>query len=131
MRPEDLQYCKEAVKEYDRLKPVIYSPNLYRLVSPYETRHCVIERVSDDKSHALVAAYDIHPDFNEQLLPTRLEGLDASANYRVREICLMPGQQSALSFNGKVFSGDFLMKIGLGLTTGDDMSSRLIEIIKE
>ena len=131
MRPEDLQYCKEAVKEYDRLKPVIYSPNLYRLVSPYETRHCVLERVSDDKSHALVAAYDIHPDFNEQLLPTRLEGLDADANYRVREICLMPGQQSALSFNGKVFSGDYLMKIGLGLTTGDDMSSRLIEIIKE
>ena len=30
-------------------------------------------------------------DFNEQLLPTRLEGLDADANYRVREICLMPG----------------------------------------
>ena len=70
-------------------------------------------------------------DFNEQLLPTRLEGLDADANYRVREICLMTGQQSALSFNGKVFSGDYLMKIGLGLTTGDDMSSRLIEIIKE
>ena len=43
----------------------------------------------------------------------------------------MPGQQSALSFNGKVFCGDYLMKIGLGLTTGDDMSSRLIEIIKE
>ena len=131
MRPEDLQYCREAVKEYNRLKPVIYSPNLYRLVSPYKTKHCVLERVSDDKSHALVSAYDIHPDFNEQLLPTRLEGLDADAKYRVKEICLMPGLQSRLAFNDKVFSGDYLMKIGLKLTTGEDMSSRLIEITKE
>lgn len=131
MRPDDLQYCRNAVKEYNRLKPVIFSTNFYRLVSPYKTKHCVLERVSDDKSHALVAAYDIHPDFNEQLLPTRLEGLDADAKYMVKEICLMPGQTSKMAFDGKIFSGDYLMKIGLNLTTGDDMSSRLIEVIKE
>lgn len=131
MSADDLQYCREAVKEYNRLKPIIYSPNLYRLVSPYKTKHCVLERVSDDQTHALVAAYDIHPDFNEQLLPTRLEGLDASANYLVKEICLMPGQKSKLGYHNKVYSGDYLMKIGLKLTTGDDMSSRLIELIKK
>jgi len=131
MSPEDLQYCREAVQEYNRLKPIIYSPNLYRLISPYKTKHCVLERVSDDQTHALVAAYDIHPDFNEQLLPTRLEGLDASANYLVKEICLMPGQESKLGYHNKVFSGDYLMKIGLKLTSGDDMSSRLIELIKK
>lgn len=128
---DELQYCREAVKEYNRLKPVIYSPNLYRLVSPYKTKHCVMERVSDDKSHALVAAYDIHPEFNEQLLPTRLQGLDANAQYRIKEVCLIPGQKSQLSFDGKVVSGDYLMKIGLKLTSSMDMSSRLIEITKE
>ncbi|MBO5593480.1 MAG: alpha-galactosidase [Prevotella sp.] len=131
MSPEDLQYCREAVQEYNRLKPIIYSPNLYRLVSPYKTKHCVLERVSDDQTHALVAAYDIHPDFNEQLLPTRLEGLNAGANYLVKEICLMPGQESKFGYHNKVFSGDYLMKIGLKLTSGDDMSSRLIELIKK
>ena len=131
MEVGDLQYCRQAVKEYNRLKPVIFSPDLYRLVSPYKTKHCVLERVTDDKSHALIAAYDIHPDFNEQLLPTRLEGLDADAKYRVKEICLMPGQESKLDYNGKVYSGDYLMKIGLKLTTGDDMSSRLVELIKQ
>ena len=130
MSADDLQYCRQAVKEYNRLKPVIYSPNLYRLVSPYETKHCVLERITDDKSHALIAAYDIHPDFNEQLLPTRLEGLDANAKYIVKEICLMPGQKSKLAYDGKVLSGDYLMKVGLKLLTNDDMSSRLIEIIK-
>jgi alpha-galactosidase len=131
MAPDDLQYCRLAVKEYNRLKPVIYSPNLYRLVSPYKTKHCVLERVSDDKSHALIAAYDIHPDFNEQLLPTRLEGLDINAKYLVKEICLMPGQKSKLAYDGKVLSGDYLMKIGLNLITGDDMSSRIVELTKK
>lgn len=131
MSAEDLQYCRNAVKEYNRLKPVIYSPNLYRLVSPYETKHCVLERVNDEKSHALIAAYDIHPDFNEQLLPTRLEGLDANAQYRIKEICLLPGKESQLDYNNKVYSGDYLMKIGLKLLTNADMSSRIIEITKE
>ncbi|MCI5580031.1 MAG: alpha-galactosidase [Phocaeicola plebeius] len=131
MAKEDLEYCRQAVREYNRLKPVIYSPNLYRLVSPYETKHCVLERVSDDKSHALIAAYDIHPDFNEQLLPVRLEGLDANSKYRVKEICLMPEKESQMPFHDKVFSGDYLMKIGLKLLTGDDMTSRIIELTKE
>lgn len=130
MSAEDREYCRNAVKEYNRLKPVIYSPNLYRLVSPYKTKHCVIERVTDDKTHALVAAYDIHPEFNEQLLPTRLQGLDANASYKVKEICLMPGQDSSLAYDGQVFSGDYLMKIGLKLITGGDMKSRLIELTK-
>ena len=43
----------------------------------------------------------------------------------------MPGQESKLDYHNKVYSGDYLMKIGLKLTTGDDMSSRLIEITKE
>lgn len=131
MKADDKEYCREAVKEYNRLKPVIYSPELYRLVSPYETRHCVLERVSDDKSHALVAAYDIHPEFNEQLLPVRLEGLDADAKYRVKEICLMPGKQSVLTCHDQVFNGDYLMKVGLKLLTGTDMNSHLIELVKE
>ncbi len=131
MAKDDLEYCRQAVREYNRMKPVIYSPNLYRLVSPYETKHCVLERVSDDKSHALIAAYDIHPDFNEQLLPVRLEGLDANSKYRVKEICLMPDKESQMPFHDKVFSGDYLMKIGLKLLTGDDMTSRIIELTKE
>ena len=130
MDKEDRQYCTNLVKEYNRLKPVIYSPDLYRLVSPYETKHCVLERVSETKDHAILAIYDMHPDFNEQLLPTRLQGLYPDAEYKIEEICLMPGEKSNFAFDGRVFSGDYLMKVGLNLIGGKDMDSHIVELTK-
>ena len=128
---DDRQYCREAIKEYKRLKEVIWSPNLDRLVSPYEGQHCVVQRVNDSKTHSIVFAYDIHPRYGERLLNTRLQGLDADAKYRVKEICLMPSKQSWLSCNNKVYTGDFLMKVGIKVTSSNDLVSHIIEINKE
>ena len=128
---EDKKYCQNAIKEYNRLKPVIFSPELYRLVSPYEGQHCVLQRVSEDKSHALVLAYDIHPRYNENILPTKLQGLDADARYRVKEISMMPGHGSWLPCNDKVYTGDYLMKVGIKVLSSNDMVSHIIEVTKE
>jgi alpha-galactosidase len=131
MAPDELLYCREAIKEYNRLKPLIYSPDLYRLVSPYESNHCAFQRVSDDRGHSLLYVYDVHPRFGEALTPTRLQGLDADAHYRVKEICLMPGKQSGLSCNDKVYTGDYLMKVGLRVLSANELESHIIEITKE
>ena len=128
---DDRQYCRSAIKEYKRLKEVVWSPNLYRLVSPYEGQHCVVQRVDDAKSKSIVFAYDIHPRYGENILPTRLQGLDAAAKYRVKEICLMPGRQSWLPCNDKVYTGDYLMKVGIKVTSTNDLVSHIIEIMKE
>lgn len=128
---DDRQYCREAIKEYKRLKEVVWSPNLYRLVSPYEGQHCVVQRVDDSKSRSVVFAYDIHPRYGETILPTRLMGLDAEAKYRVKEICLMPGKQSWLPCNDKVYTGDYLMKVGIKVTSTNDLVSHIIEVMKE
>lgn len=131
MAPADKAFCQNALKEYNRLKELVFSPMTYRLVSPYEGEHCVIERVSEDKRHAIVAAYDIHPRFSENIHPTRLQGLDADARYRVKEICLMPDARSGMYFNDRVYTGDYLMKVGLKMLTGGELSSRIIELVKE
>ena len=127
----DLRYCQQAIREYNRLKPLIFSPNLYRLYSPYDGPHCVLQRVSDDKTHALLMAYDIHPRYAEKVVPTRLRGLDPDSRYRVREICLMEGQKSRLKCHDRVYSGDYLMKAGIVILTANDMESRIIELTKE
>ncbi|MBQ8127675.1 MAG: alpha-galactosidase [Prevotella sp.] len=127
----DLEYCRQAIREYNRLKPVVYSPELYRLVSPYEGQHCVMQRVSDDRRHALVFAYDVYPRYGEPQLPTRLRGLDPSARYRVREVCLMPGHQSWLGCHDKVYTGDYLMKVGITVTSANPLVSHIIEITNE
>lgn len=128
---DDLAYCQAAIKEYNRLKPVIFSPNLYRLVSPYETNHCALMRVNDNQTHALLFAYDLHPRYGETIINTRLQGLDPAATYRVREICLMPGQESRLPFHNQTFTGDYLHKVGLKVLGGNQLDSRIIELVKE
>ena len=131
LSPNDLAYCQAAIKEYNRLKPIIFAPNLYRLVSPYETNHCALMRVNDEKTHALLFAYDLHPRYNETIINTRLQGLDPAATYRVREICLMPGQESRLPFHNQTFTGDYLHKVGLKVLGGNQLDSRIIELVKE
>ena len=128
---DDLAYCQAAIKEYNRLKPVIFSPNLYRLVSPYETNNCALMRVNDDQTHALLFAYDLHPRYGETIINTRLQGLDPTATYRVREICLMPGHESRLPFHNQTFTGDYLHKVGLKVLGGNQLDSRIIELVKE
>ena len=46
--------------------------------------------------------------------------------YTVKETNLMPGKQSDLECNGKQFSGDYLMKIGLNVFTAQDGTSHVL-----
>jgi alpha-galactosidase len=49
----------------------------------------------------------------------------------VEEINLMPDEKSNFTANGKIFSGDYLMKIGLDVFTSKHMNSKIIEINKQ
>lgn len=128
---DELEYCRQAVVTWKRLKPVVMDGDQYRLVSPYETNHAVVEYVGKSGSTAVVYAYDIFPRYQEKLQPVRLLGLDPESRYLVREISLMPGTKSRLSADNKVFSGDYLMTVGLDLLTGNHTSSRIIELIRQ
>ncbi|MCD7936232.1 MAG: alpha-galactosidase [Tannerellaceae bacterium] len=125
---EEQQFCKEAVANYNRLKKVILDGDFYRLVSPYETNHTAVLHVSKTREKAILYTYDIYPRFGEKMLPVKLEGLDPAKMYEVKEINQMPGRKSGLKANGKIMSGDYLMKVGLEAFTTSRMNSRLIEL---
>ena len=131
MSKDDETYCRTAVQNYNRLKPVVLEGDMYRLVSPYGSNHTSTMYVGKDKDKAAVFAFDIHPRYAEKILPVRLQGLDADKMYRVKEINLMPGANSSLSGNGEVFSGEFLMNVGLNLFTAQQLNSRVIEVVAE
>ncbi|MCF0199307.1 MAG: alpha-galactosidase [Bacteroidaceae bacterium] len=128
---DELAYCQQAIKNWNRLKPAILDGDLYRLVSPYETNHMAVVEVTKDKNKAVLFSYDLHPRFSEKVVPVRLQGLDPQRTYRVEEINLMPGQQSWMRGNGQTFSGDYLMKVGLDTFSASDMTSRVVEITAE
>lgn len=126
---DDYTFVQQAVKNWTRLKPVILDGDQYRLVSPYETDHSALNYVSKDKSHAVLFAYNLHPRYKEpRLLKVRMQGLDPQRQYTVEEINLMPGIQSTFDFNGKRFSGDYLMKVGLDVLTPDEGTSHVFEL---
>ena len=131
MSEKDATYCRQAVKTYNDLKPVILDGDMHRLVSPYSGNHTSTMFVDKEQSRAVVFSFDIHPRYSEQTQPVRLHGLDADRMYRVREICLMPGAKSNLSGNDRVYSGEYLQNVGLNLFTGRQLNSRVVELTAE
>lgn len=131
MNKEEETFCHNAVANYNRLKPVVLEGDMFRLVSPYSGNHTSTMYVDKDQKKAVVFAFDIHPRFAEKTGAVCLQGLDANKMYRVKEINLMPGSRSSLSGNGEVFSGEFLMNVGLNLFTTQQLKSRVIELTVE
>jgi alpha-galactosidase len=131
MSKPDEAFCREAVQNYNRLKGVILDGDQYRLVSPYEGNHASTLYVSKDVGKAVLFGFDMYPRYAERSLPVQLQGLDADRMYRVTEINLMPGARSTLRGNGKLYSGDFLMKVGLNLFGERKLQSRVVELTAE
>ena len=128
---DELAYCQQAVTNWKRLQPAVMDGDQYRLVSPYETNHAAVEYVDKSKKEAVLFAYDLSPRFNEKLPSVKLQGLDPHKKYLVQEINLMPGTESKFAQNKKVFTGDYLMKVGLDVFTYNHNTSMVVEIVAE
>ena len=124
----EIFFCRSAVDNWNRLKPVILEGDQYRLVSPYECNHMAVAYISKNRSKAVLFAYDIYPRFHESLHNVKMQGLDPKKRYLVREINLMSGAQSSLRENGMTYSGDYLMKVGLNAFSENKLSSKVIEM---
>ncbi len=128
---DELAYCQQAVANWKRLQPAVMDGDQYRLVSPYETNHAAVEYVDKSKTVAVLFAYDLAPRFQEKLSAVKLQGLDPDKKYMVKEINLMPGTKSKFAQNGKTYTGDYLMKVGLDVFTFNHNTSIVIEITAE
>ena len=124
LTPEEIGYCQNAIKEYNRLKPVILDGDQYRLVSPYSGNHTSTMYVGKDGRQAVVFAFDIFPRFKENLADVKLKGLDPKAVYTVREINRADGS----SQDAGSYTGDYLMKVGMPVFTLGKLTSRIYEL---
>lgn len=124
---DELTYCQTAVANWKRLQCAIMDGDQYRLVSPYESNHMAVNYVSKDTRKAVLFAYDVYPRFQEKLMAVKVQGLDPDKQYKVEEINLMPSAKSRLEADGKVYSGDYLMKVGLNVFGFAPMQSHVIE----
>ncbi|MDO4755765.1 MAG: alpha-galactosidase [Parabacteroides sp.] len=135
MSENDLAYCKEAVINYNRLSPVILDGDQYRLVSPYDGNRdfAAVMYANESADKAVLFAYSINPIYlyNYAHAAVRLQGLKANARYKLEEINLYKGTESKFKGHNKVYSGEYLMKVGLPIFSEDpalSLNSRVIEI---
>ncbi len=125
----DLAFCQQAIKNYNGFKDIVWHGNQYRLLSPYENPAAAIEYVSEDKTTAILFSY-LHSNrfvINATERPIQLKGLDAAKKYAVKEINLYPGAKSTLE-EGKIYTGDFLMNVGLNPDVNYGRTSVIIQI---
>ena len=129
---QELQFSQEAVKNYKRINEVIWYGDLYRLISPYDQNRAVVMYVNESKSHAILFHYLTMSRRKDIFTRVLLQGLDAGKKYRLKEINLFPETKSMLPDNDRIFTGEYLMTVGLNLTPGrnNPMTSNVFEIVE-
>ncbi|MEO6523988.1 MAG: alpha-galactosidase [Mucilaginibacter sp.] len=133
MSEADLKFSQQAVKNYKRLSDVIWFGDLYRLISPYESNRADLMYVNEAKTKAALFNYMLSARYKEIFGKVKLQGLDPAKRYKVEETNMMEGAKPSFPDNGKTFSGDYLMTVGLTLNAGRiiPQSSSVIEITQQ
>jgi len=128
---DDYVFAKNAIQDYKLIRPVVQFGDLYRLISPYdENGWSSLMYVSKDKKQAAYFAFSLKYHDRTTFFENKLNGLDRTKNYKVTEINIKSGQHS---FNGneQVFTGEYLMKVGLGLNLGNPFESTVLYLTEE
>lgn len=124
MPKDDYAFCQQAVKNWNRMKPVILDGDLYRLISPYDTPHMAVNYVSKDRQRAVLFAYDLHPRTGDPRPRVLLQGLQPDATYEVVETNLTSKQQPT----ARTYTGSYLMTVGLDILSAREGQSRVFEL---
>jgi alpha-galactosidase len=130
LNEKELAFSQAAIKNYKRLSGVIWQGDQYRLISPYEENRAVLMYVNGNKDKAVLFAYTMNSRFGEAFNKVRLQGLDPGKTYSVQEINQYFGIRSLYPAKRQYY-GDYLMKVGLDVSTDQPLSSLVIEITAE
>jgi alpha-galactosidase len=129
LNENDKQFAQEAVKNYNSFKDLVWHGDMYRLVNPYENDIAALLYVNNDKSRAIVFNYLVNNRYMSTATtrPVVFAGLDANKKYRLKEVNVYPGKRSWINTE-KVYSGDFLMKVGMNPNVNLRNTSVIIEV---
>ena len=112
MTADEKELCRKAINEYKQIRPVVQLGNIYRLLSPYDNLGVASMMYIDDaKDKAVFYWWKTETFVNQHLPRVKMAGLDPAKRYRVRELNRI--DKTPLKFEGKSFSGEYLMANGL------------------
>jgi len=125
---KDLQYCQNAVRAYNGFKDIVWHGDQYRLQNPDKEKIASMAYINQSKDKAVVFNYYVATRYtNDLFLPIKMQGLDADKQYKIEEIDLYPDTKSPID-SLKIYSGDFLMKVGFNPEVNERRSSVVLMI---
>lgn len=126
---QDLEFCQNAIKSYNSMKPLILQGEQYRLQSPWDNDAASVSYVNENAGEAVMFTYLVNSRYEAGTKnPIKLKGLDANARYKVEEINVYPGKKPVVE--AAVLSGDFLMKVGLNPDVNTTNTSVVLKFTK-
>ncbi|MCH5234420.1 MAG: alpha-galactosidase [Muribaculaceae bacterium] len=112
MNDEDRAICKQAIEDYKKIRPIVQFGDLYRLQSPFDKKGVAsLMYVTPEKEDAVFFWWKTETFMNQQLPRIPMAGLDPEKEYVVTELNRIDNEP--LPFEGKKFTGKFLMSNGL------------------
>lgn len=125
---DDLEFGKTAIANYNAVKAVIWHGDQYRLADPREGSTAAVLYMDAQKTSGVIFNYLVNNRYDAgSKLPILLNGLDAAKKYSIKEINLYPGISSAIDPT-KVYTGDFLMKVGFNPELKNSRTSVVLKI---
>ena len=132
MTDAEKDLCRRAIADYKTIRPIVQLGNIYRLVSPYDRLGMAsLMYVDDARDKAAFFWFKTEHFYNQHFPRVTMAGLDPAKSYRVRELNRI--DKDPLKWDGKVFTGEFLMTVGLEIPynyaewqNGCDLSSHVL-----
>lgn len=140
MSDEEKEFCRQAIADYKKIRPIVQLGDLYRLISPYEGYNMAsLMYVTEDKSEAAFFWWKTELYWEDHIPRMKLAGLDPEKKYRITELNRV--DSGTLGYEGKVFTGKFLMEHGIEMPGKywsyiseihrSDWNSRVLHLVAE
>ena len=124
----ELQFSQEALKTYDRIKPVIWQGDQFRLASPYTSDVASMLYVNEAQNRAVWFTYLVKNRYKSgSVASIKLKGLNPDKKYLIQELNIYPGTKSAINTTS-TYSGNYLMTIGFNPQVSARRESVVLEV---
>jgi alpha-galactosidase len=129
MTEKEYQFSQKALQTYKDIRETVLHGDLYRILSPYKNNRTVYMYVNGGKTEAIVFNFLIRSEVSPHYPVVLLQGLDPDKKYRLEEINrVQEGRSRFGKYEGKVFSGEYLMKVGLNFAMRGEYESLVIRL---
>lgn len=133
MTEEEKELCRKAIADYKKIRSIVQLGDIYRLISPYD--HLGVASLmytTPEKDKAVFYWWKTEHFVNQHLPRVIMAGLNPNKKYRISELNRIDNKP--LYFEGKIYSGTYLMQNGLEIPYNhivdyhkqNDYSSRIL-----